>query len=416
LFDLKAPHISFTQLARSRECPERWRLVYLEGRQEAGPWLRDGKAVHQAILEISQKAKEQHQQGGLGVEDVDPILERMAGEFSSHDWFQKMHAALRYYGERATEDAGRMFGFELECRFKFQALGREVVLLGVMDRLDEDAYEFDIRENKMVGRIPSREDLEDELQTGLYNLCRRHGEVKVDGEWRRLPRKATGWRTWYSVFHRLAVRASATEQAAEQTHHYLIGATEELLRLVDEGAPQFERRTGPYCMGCPGAADCIAWKQLRHGSGVGQTLTPTLGEYAQLKANASAVDKAKELLGDLVKARLEEAPEGIIVEDGLKAELRAYPAGIGEEWDAIVQDLLRELGDLEDVLEGKVGAELSPESAEAVRLRALREVVGRIRDKATRGPSSRMTVKAWRELPGPAGTKKAPARRKEKAA
>jgi hypothetical protein len=343
--------------------------------------LKDGKATHEALEAINKAAKAQADQGGIGVEDVDPILERLAGSFSSHDWYLKMADALRYYAERAAEDAPKMAGFELECRFVFQALGREVVLLGVIDRLDEEPDRFDIRDFKMVGKIPSRDELEDELQTGLYNLCRRAGEIKFDGKWTRLPRKAEGWRSWYSVFHRLTVRAPATEDAAEHTHHFLVGATEELLQVIEAGT--FTRRTGPWCVGCPGAADCRVWRALRDGTGLPLSFMPSLGEYQKLKANASALDKAKEAVGDAIKARLEEAPW--IVEDGFRAELRAYAGGMGEDWAALVEEL-------QIALRALAGPD---KKAAAQALRDLPGTVERIEGKATRGPSSRLTVKAW---------------------
>lgn len=318
LLNKKHPHISFTQLTMFLECPARYWATYAHGRKSKSIMLKVGAAVHEAIRAINRKAKTTP--GGISPDDVQPIITKYAGGFGDFPMYRQVVAGLMKYGEKVNADRENIVGLELEMKMEVVVKGVTVTLVGVLDRLDRNQVgEYEIREYKTVGSIPSRQELEEDLQTSIYNRLVRH-VLKVGN--------AMAWKVWYSVVHGAEVKAMADERDAQGAEGFVVTATSKMLDAIR--TKKFPATPNRYCLGCPEVLKCKAWKDELAGVGV-KVLIPSLADFARLRARASAITEAKEVLEGAVRSRVD-AAGGILQEGGWRAEIRNYDGGLPEQY------------------------------------------------------------------------------------
>ncbi len=312
LLDKKNPHISATQIRLGDECMARWYDQYSKGIESDGFMLRLGSIVHRCLHAINKAAKESAD--GIALEDVNPILEREAENFESFGWYSKVAEGLRRYAEKINDRRQFIVGMELDLSCMIQCPSGPVKLVGRLDLLSRnEANEYEIGEGKTVGVIPSVEELEVDIQTSIYNLLVRetYGNLGMV------------WKTWHSIIHGVTISARADMDDAEAARRYVVGAVERMRKAVKNG--KVRETPHRYCMNCHRVKVCKAWKNEMHALHVSD-LQPTLGDYARIRARASALDEAKKNLSEHVKRLVEEAG-GVYLQDGFRAELRHSEGG-----------------------------------------------------------------------------------------
>ncbi len=195
---------------------------------------------------------------------------------------------------------------DLESRFEItladEKTGTIHILAGIMDRIDkthEGAYE--IIDYKTSKRMPSQENIDNDLQLSLYamGLQKRWPHLKTEDVKLSL----------YFLAHQEKLSTKPTPHSVERTKTHVLAAIGEIETRIAE-KKDFEPMPGPLCDWCAYKPMCPAWKHLYKKQVVSSKeqgkIEDTLREYFSLKSltqqNEKRIDELQAYIKDYMDA------------------------------------------------------------------------------------------------------------------
>jgi hypothetical protein len=304
---------SFSQLSLFGACRRAYKAVYLERREQRSEFLSFGKLVHEAIKMVNLRIMEAR--GHVSPEDLEAAKRHLA-TWGQYSWYARACAWLDRYAARMSErvSSGEVKIAAVEQTFQvvFPSPDGDITMVGVLDLLllnerDEPTFvEF-----KTWGVIPSREELEDDIQLGVYNAVYREARRYL----------GVAWKEWHSVLHDATVQASADVSDADSIKRFVRRVVEQV-RTEQEWPERVNRR----CGSCPRADECEALRRVVRPVGIDRPTAATLRSYYDLGQRYNLLGDLREQVKVLVTQRMVEAG-GVLEEEGLTGKMLDVPGG-----------------------------------------------------------------------------------------
>lgn len=234
-------NLSYSKLRIYRQCPLRYRFTYLDRLPRRPRKLfRAARRIHHALMTWLVYAKE----GRPSLEEAIRAYDRAWGLEAAED-----PTASRDYQEgREILHAFHEFNKDLPCapaylEHKFEIPVGSHLVSGSIDRVELTERGFEVIDYKLDRELRTRQEVEEDLQLGLYDLALReaHGVV---------PEALS----LYFVRHNVKLTAAARSRA-EMTR--LKRWIEETGDAITAGG-DWEPRPGEWCSGCDFRAYCPA--------------------------------------------------------------------------------------------------------------------------------------------------------------
>jgi hypothetical protein len=290
-------HISVSRMKRYAQCPRSYQLHYVE-KQRATPSdsLVFGSLLHVPLEHTYKRIVAEGYSGKFPVDWLVAEFRRewMRAELSDFAVFDE---GLRLLKDYATAvgfvDYRTVLGVEQEFRL---TIGRFEVL-GYLDRADkiddETVLVTDYKSNRLIF---SREDIDHDLQLGVYALAAR--EL---WPWAKRIRLA-----FYLLRHGFAMETIRSEADLESVREYVVAIGEQM-----ETVAEFPARLNTNCTYCDHNTHCDAYTRARLGEvaidGVNESDLESVARARQELAHTVKVLSArKDDLDDILKAHLKE--------------------------------------------------------------------------------------------------------------
>ncbi len=294
---VRNPHLSFSRLHRYEQCPQSYRLHYLDKLpSEPGEPLRFGSALHAVLEALVKEAIDERRQG--------PLSEARALEFFREAWCAEELSGLPLFEEglQICRDFVReqgAFDFQrvlaVEQSFRIQ-VGRFAVV-GSIDRVDQiDDDTLEIIDYKSNHQLFSREDVDGSLQLALY-----HAAARTLWPWAKHIRLS-----YWLLRHNVRQQTVRTEQQISDALRYA-----EMLGEQLETADCFPARLSANCAYCEHRRDCDAYAQALTGQRTFlcedlTNLVDLAREREQVASLARVLYARKEELEDVLKVHLQD--------------------------------------------------------------------------------------------------------------
>jgi len=288
-------HLSFSRLQRFEQCPQAFKLHYIDRLQsEPGVELKFGKAVHWTLEQLvgehtlDGKAEPLSIEHALDLWQVGWTNEGLTGVGLFAEGAEIIKAFCRSEGVVDPRDV-----VAVERSFEIP-IGRFKVV-GSIDRVDRvDDFTIRVRDYKTNRLIFSRDEVAESLQLSLYHMAVQHlfpwaREVELQFDMLR---------------HELKLRTSRTEEQLEAARRYVIAIGEQT-----ERTREFPARPNPNCVYCDHKAQCSAY---------GDALAGKRTFVAQDMKDLEAVAREREEVARIAKIAYARKSE---LEDILKSRL-----------------------------------------------------------------------------------------------
>lgn len=187
---------------------------------------------------------------------------------------------------------------DLESRFEVsltdEKTGETHILAGIIDRIDKHADEsYEIIDYKTSKRMPSQENLDQNLQLSLYSLGLQKRWPHLSAEDIKL--------SLYFLKHGEKLSTKTTIESAEKTKEHILATIAEIQERLKNNK-EFEPIPSPLCDWCGFKPLCPAWKHLYKNQSAEvkskDEIDLALKEYFELKktgkANSARLDDLQE--------------------------------------------------------------------------------------------------------------------------
>jgi putative RecB family exonuclease len=386
---VRLPVLSHSHLSRFAQCPQSFRLHYVDRLPaDVAPERHFGRVVHGALEHTVREHVRQGRAGALDPEAA-AAMYRWAwtnSELRDHALFGEGLALVqRWVAREGAVDAANVVGIAVP----FALSVGPVLLSGTIDRADrigDDAVR--VRDYTTSRLPPCRTDAEESLQLALYDLAAR--EL---WPWARRVELSLDL-----LRHDVVLTVERTPAQREATRRYVLATVAQIERGDDQPRPS------TLCVHCDHRAQCAAYAEARAGkrlhTGAEPDDLPAVAlEREEIATLLRALGERKDALDAILRAELEHRDELHL--EGRRYSIvtairRDYPlpqtllaldaAGVSRD------DALARLGAVD-------GSELKALLAELAKklpreeLRALKDVLDR---QARCSPVTRLTVREVR--------------------
>jgi putative RecB family exonuclease len=244
-----------SKLATYRECPQRYKLRYIDGVKREGQTVEQylGTCVHGAFEDLyasAQKGRTLTEPETVAafesrwLKDVAAVLPGHDGPPDAQAWSNLGRESVRnYYRQYAPFDQDRTVGIERRVGFPLEVGGETYRLEGFVDRLaiSKADESFEIHDYKTAKTLPTQEYVDKDWQLGLY-------EIAIRTMW---PDTKSVRLKWHYVRHGKTLTSTRTREQLEALRAEARGVIEEIKK-----DHVFEPRESPLCGWCEFRALC----------------------------------------------------------------------------------------------------------------------------------------------------------------
>ena len=230
--------LSYSKITTYLSCPLNFRFIYIDKlSRPVLPYHKLGNILHKTLKEYHRLRKERLP----SLSEILSFYRRQWGtipETQTKYFLDGREMLVRYYYETKAEEEDAYF---LEKRFQVPVNG--VLISGRLDRVDQlSDRSFEIIDYKTGKQLPTEEELEEDLQLGLYHL---------------VFEKLTGISPKYLSFYFLRYAKKLTTKR----HQNQLSRVMEIISKTAEGIGRgdFEPKEGKLCRYC-GFTDCCPLK------------------------------------------------------------------------------------------------------------------------------------------------------------
>lgn len=291
------PHLSFSRLSRYEQCPQSYRLHYLDKLpSEPGLPLRFGTVLHAVLEALVKEAIDERLQGPLSEERALDFFQAawQAEELSGLPLFEEgLQICRSFVREQGRFDWQRVLAVEQSFRLQ---VGRFAVVGSIdrVDQLDDDTIE--IIDYKSNHQLFSREELEGSLQLALY-----HAAARTLWPWAKHIRLS-----YWLLRHDVRQQTVRTEQQIADALSYA-----EMLGAQMEAAESFPARISANCAYCDHRQACDAYAQALTGQRTFlcedlTNLVDLAREREEVASRARVLYTRKEELEEVLKVHLQD--------------------------------------------------------------------------------------------------------------
>lgn len=292
-------HSSCSEITLFGTCEYRWYWEYPMGHETDNRFSVLGREGHKAIADVNRALMANPD--GIAEQDIESAKVKLA-RFKSYEYYRKFCEWLTEYAAKANMEKGDIIGVEMELEAPLD-LGPGLGVITVRGRIDRvnrvgppEMGECSIVDFKLWGLMPSREELEADFQTALYDWLLRY---PPNAEKYGLNILRTWRKEWTSIFHDRTIPAKADLKDADDAERY---AKDNVLRILKGGkrSRTFNRR----CESCAKVKRCGEFNRaIGHLKPV-TILHPTAKEFVRWNERQAVTGNIRDRVREAMMNRL----------------------------------------------------------------------------------------------------------------